>query len=192
MALDQCAAVYVSENAAMLALYVGGVDSPMTHVYYVYGDKQSSDSSYTAFAPLPGIAIHGIIHRINNPAGKHTTFTSSGNRFSRIASIIQAGYTGAVSQASISSGVRFRWTAKDLLAYSQKWKNHLQHDLKQTNAECEEALRFASHRIKHFNPCTDYFTFLSDTQVEVVTGAQLVAAQERARARKMEGKMVNF
>lgn len=192
MALDQCAIVYVSANAAKLALYVGGERTPITHIYHVYGDRASADAGYTSYTLLPGISIHGIIQRLNNPQGKHTTFSSSGNKFSRVASVVQAGYAGAVAQASVSSGVRFRWTAEDLLKYCHKWKEHLRNDLKQTNAECEEAFRFLKPRLDVYTPCIDHYTFVSDTEIEVVTEASLLATQERAVKEHMAKHMVNF
>ncbi|MBR0650691.1 hypothetical protein GXW78_13525 [Roseomonas terrae] len=138
---------------------------------------------------LPGIDLNAVMAAVQNPTGKHTTFSSSGNRYSRIARLVQLGYERATGN-TISSGVRFRWTSNDLIRYAQRWVERAPDTAGvHVGRNVEESIRF-----RFAMPGVDevFYEFVSDDRVVVMTGVQAKAERERLRAAEMEGKMVNF
>jgi hypothetical protein len=137
---------------------------------------------------VPGIDVSEVMRCIGNGGGaKHATFNPTGNAFSRIASLVQRGYSAAAVQAHVEmkSGVRIRWNQNDLIRYVNAWVDELGKDiLGQTRSECEEARRFAG-----LTPMrTDYYRFDGDNLITSYTEADVQSAIEADQ----QGKMINF
>jgi hypothetical protein len=162
-----------SGNAALYIFLPQTRERSNAQLYCVYGDgtsdytkKKLIGKSKSNFKEtmLPGIDVPEIIRCLYTGGGaKHSTFGFTGNRFSRIASLVHRGYSATVGQAFVApkSGVRITWNQNDLISYADTWKASLAGKLAQTNAACEEQRRFVGLH-EYAETC---FVYESDTEV---------------------------
>jgi len=118
------AVVVAGSNNASLGITVEGkFGVAAAQLIAIFGQPFSGYGKNDFTKPLPGINVHAIMRALNDPGAKHTSFRSKGNQFSRIAWLVQAGYSAALNQAfqPPPSGVKFYWTAKDLANYVDSW-----------------------------------------------------------------------
>ena len=140
----------------------------------------------------PDADAEAIINGVRFGGAKHATFSKWGNAFSRIANLVKIGYSSVPGHTGVGahSGVMFRWTQKDLIKYVGKWIHVLDYNemLAQTAAESQDVARMAATQPN----IETYYTYMSDSQVNVMTRNQVTREKYEEEEKSMEGKMVNF
>jgi hypothetical protein len=189
-----------SGNAGLYIFLPQTRERSTSQLYSVYGDDTSDYTKKKLFGKsksnfketmLPGIDVPEIIRCLYRGGGaKHSTFRFSGNRFSRIASLVQRGYSATVGQAFVApkSGVRITWNQNDLISYAETWKASLAGKLAQTNAACEEQRRFVGLH-KYAETC---FVYDSDTEVRSYKRPTQEQIEREHYENNVGKNMVNF
>ncbi len=192
-------AVRCSKNNAILEVHHTQTPARPTNIsWYILGDSKLGwelHSKDVSRYYCPGALGYNIVENLSIMGhAKHTTFRKSGNAFSRIAYLIQIGYSlpGHTSAGvNVHSSVHFSWKRKDLVNYISKWTEALKlaKMLKATNADCEEAARFLEHRsgVKNI-----YFAFETDYKLSILTGGQLKLIERKQEEEQQAGNMIYF
>jgi hypothetical protein len=202
--IQASAAIQAGSENAVLLIAIEGNQSSVGQLMFVYGKPYNGVGKDGYDISLPGIDVTAITRALNIGGAKHTTFSSKGNQFSRIAWLVQAGYSAALGQAfePPPSNVVFRWTAKDLRRYVDKWVARMDNSgayqnsarrgmLDHKGAAKIDALSLF-RELATGGRLKTYYTYTSDSTVTVTHDTQKKQMEAFADRQAMEAGSVNW